>query len=285
LIAGGSLAARLPPVPLSPAAFVSVLVGESAPPSRWPESASRLLDLAADGLLGLVFPDQCVACGVGISRRVQHGVCASCRARVDDLELAPPWCPSCGTPAAGGTGDVCIPCLLESPPYSAARSFGYYRDELRSLIHALKFHNRRDLGHVLGPRLAAACLATWRPEELDLIVPVPLHSSRERRRGYNQSALLARAVAPELGVAFAERVLVRVAATLPQVGLSVAERRSNVRGAFRVRDAGSVKGRRVLLVDDVFTTGATAGSAAQALLRAGALRVSVATVARAVEID
>jgi len=256
------------------------------PVVRGPRDRSDgVLDRAADGLLALCFPDTCVACGEPLARRRDYGVCGACWRRVADLELEPPWCPSCGIPssASSGAGEVCIPCLLEPPCYSGARAVGYYAGELRALIRALKFDQRRDLRYLLAPRLAAACLSEWRPGDLDAVVPVPLHPTRQRERGFNQAALLARTLAPYLGLPCAEHVLRRAQHTRPQVGLSLADRLRNVRGAFRASGRGALRGLRILLVDDVMTTGATVSSAAAALLEGGALRVSVVSVARAVD--
>jgi ComF family protein len=155
---------------------------------------------------------------------------------------------------------------------------GRHAAELRRLVHALKFEGRRDLRHLLAPRLAAVYAGSWQPGEIDAIVPVPLHAGRQRERGYNQSALLARALAPYVGVAVLEGALRRRRATPPQVGLSLAERRRNMQAAFEARL--SARGVRILLIDDVVTTGATVESAARALLESGARRVSVLSVAR-----
>jgi len=166
------------------------------------------------------------------------------------------------------------------PPYAGARSFGYYSTELAKIIQQLKFQGRRNLAGLLGPLLTAAFFESWNREDFDLVVPVPLHPRRQRERGFNQSELLAQFLSHNIAV-FHSPALIRARATLPQVGLTDAERKENVRNAFRCSLPQRVSGKRVLLVDDVMTTGATVASAAQALLNGGALRVSVLTVARA----
>jgi ComF family protein len=168
------------------------------------------------------------------------------------------------------------------PPFAGARSFGYYTAELSGVIRGFKFLGRRNLAGLLAPLLARVFHDTWTAEEFDLIVPIPLHARRKRERGYNQSELLARSLAGLVAVPCAKNVLVRTRPTLPQVGLSDARRLENVRGAFRCPNPVRAAGKRILLIDDVMTTGATAGSAARALLDAGALRVSILTAARAV---
>jgi ComF family protein len=175
---------------------------------------------------------------------------------------------------------LCGRCILQPPPYSGARSYGYYTAELSRVIQEFKFHGRRNLTSLLAPLLTETFLGSWREEDFDLVVAVPLHPKRKRERGYNQSELLARALARSAAIPYS-RPLARIRPTLPQVGLTDSQRLENVRKAFRCDSAQAVSQRRILLVDDVMTTGATVASAAQALLEAGALRVSVLTVARA----
>jgi ComF family protein len=243
-----------------------------------------------DSLLSLFYPASCLICNSPISRHSDRSLCGRCFEAVAALRLEPPWCPSCGLPLgpfadplANEAKFLCGRCLLEPPPYAGARSFGAYGGALRHVVHALKFRGRQDLACRLAPLVEAAFRRSYRADEFDLIVPVPLHRRRLRRRGYNQAALLAQPLGRSLGLKVVEDAVVRVRATAPQVGLSDAGRRANVRQAFRVGRDAAVVGRRVLLVDDVMTTGATVASAAAALMRSGAVRVSVLTLARAVE--
>ncbi len=166
------------------------------------------------------------------------------------------------------------------PPYAGARSFGYYMAELSGLIQGLKFRGRRNLAGLLAPLLAGTFFETWSREDFDFVTPVPLHPKRKRERGYNQSELLARLLARQIATPYCD-TLVRTRSTLPQVGLTDSQRLENVRKAFRRVNPQQIRAQRILLIDDVMTTGATVGSAAQALLEGGALRVSVLTVARA----
>jgi ComF family protein len=166
------------------------------------------------------------------------------------------------------------------PPYSGARSFGYYAAELSGLIQGFKFQGRKNLVRLFVPLLARAFWDSWQREDFDLVVPVPLHIKRKRDRGYNQSELLARSLAGQLGI-FCSRALIRSRSTLPQIGLTDSQRLENVRKAFRCVNPQQIYKRCILLIDDVMTTGATAASASGALLEAGASRVSVLTVARA----
>jgi ComF family protein len=175
---------------------------------------------------------------------------------------------------------LCGKCLMHLPPYAGARAFGLYASELSRVVQELKFHGRRTLTGLLAPLLASTFFESWSRENFDMVIPVPLHSKRKRDRGYNQSELLARGVAARIAIPFSGKVLVRSRSTLPQVGLSDSQRLENVRKAFCCVDPSKVENKRILLIDDVMTTGATVSSAAQTLLDAGCFRVSVLTVAR-----
>lgn len=236
-----------------------------------------------DSLLNLFFPEVCFICSAPIARRRDWGVCAKCRKKAAALKIRPPVCPSCGVPMPNfgpDGGSLCGDCILKPPVYAGARSFGYYTGELGRLIRGLKFQNRRNLVELLASFLVGAFHDTWNGNSFDLVVPVPLHPVRRRDRGYNQAGLLARSLARRTGLPFNDRALIRGRSTLPQVGLTDSQRRANVRNAFRCVDSGRIIDRRILLIDDVMTTGATAASASRALMKAGALRVSVLTLAR-----
>lgn len=250
-------------------------------PRDLPDSAARKL---LDGLLNLVYPEACALCGAPVARSRECGVCAACWDRVLGLKIAPPRCTCCGLPLPGFDADpapLCLECLDRLPPYAGARSWGHYAESLRGVIHALKFAGKQKLADGLAPLLAQAFLEAWRREDFDAIAAVPLHPGRKLERGFNQSELLAARLGRILGLPLV-RALERTRPTPPQVGLGDADRLANVRGAFRCTRPRLVRGKRILLVDDVMTTGATVASATGALLAAGARRVSVLTAARAV---
>lgn len=171
---------------------------------------------------------------------------------------------------------MCALCRRGMRGFDAAYCYGAYEGTLRELIHLFKYGRIRALVKPLGEMMA---LAIPRDQQFDLIVPVPLHWRRRWQRGFNQSALLAEAVAKRYGTRPVHAVR-RVRATATQAGLSNARRRANVAGAFVVKRRDQVAGRRILLVDDVMTTGATAGACAAALKRAGARYVALLTLAR-----
>jgi ComF family protein len=237
-----------------------------------------------DSILNLVYPDTCFLCSVPVARHQDCGVCAGCWDKALALQIKRPRCSCCGIPFHNFEEEaehLCGDCILRLPPYAAARSFGYYTAELSGLIQGLKFQGRRNLIGLLAPLLASTFFETWGREEFDLLAPVPLHPKRRRERGYNQAELLASALSRRIAVPFCADAIARIRPTLPQVGLSEPQRQENVSNAFRCRHPQRISKKRILLIDDVMTTGATAASAARCMLDGGALRVSVLTLARA----
>jgi len=185
--------------------------------------------------------------------------------------------------------NYCRVCRMSPPPFRKAVAHGVYEGTLRGLIHALKYERTTTVADALGMRLADAIsmLAAEAPQRM-LVVPVPLHRSKRNSREYNQSELLAlaalktlRRTYPKWKLEMGSGTLMRSRATESQSGLSTHQRRENLRGVFSVPDAGRLAGRDVLLVDDIYTTGATARACSKALLKAGANSVWVATLARA----
>ncbi|MGC9359005.1 MAG: ComF family protein [Anaerolineae bacterium] len=219
-------------------------------------------------LLDLLFPPHCVACG-GLG----SWFCDDCISKIQ-MQL-PPLCVACGKPLA--TGGTCRRCQRDPLPLDGLRSVARYEAPLREAIHALKYEGVRVLAAPLGELMADYLTQLGLPAEV--LVPVPLHRSRERQRGYNQSRLLAHAVAQRLGIPVVE-ALVRERNTPAQVHLSRHERFANVQGAFRATDA-DLHSKRVLLIDDVCTTGATLAACAQALTPSRVRSIWALTLARA----
>lgn len=189
-------------------------------------------------------------------------------------------------------GAICGECAREAPHFERAVAFGSYDNELRSLIHLLKYEHVRPAAKVLG-RLAASS-ARELYEEFDkevVVVAVPLHKEKRFSRGFNQAEEIAKSLTRELGkdspvrLKFAPSVLIRKRRTESQVGMSREQRKANLRGAFVVLRDDEIRGKDVLLVDDVLTTGATVGECARVLLRKGASRVFVATAARTIKLS
>jgi ComF family protein len=226
-------------------------------------------------------------------------VCAECIARVGPQEAAQDaLCTRCGDAmgmesarfaAAMGVSE-CTMCRLAPPEFERAVAFATYDNEMREMLHLLKFGGMRSLAeHVLGERMASAILKLRGETGDDLVViPVALFAARERQRGFNQATLLAEAavkrlrkIDPEWRMKLHRTALLRVRHTREMYSLNPSQRRRNLRGAFRVADAEALRGREVLLIDDIMTTGATARECARVLRRAGAAKVWVATVAKA----
>ncbi|GJD43361.1 Putative ribose-phosphate pyrophosphokinase [Methylobacterium cerastii] len=239
---------------------------------------SAIFGRAARALVGLVYPPSCAGCGAATAD--PGALCPACWSGLRFIEE--PRCPRYGTPFALdlGIGPLLSPRAISDPPvFERARAVALYDDTARGLVHRLKYEDRLDLAKAMAAMMAASGAALI--AEADCVVPVPLHRWRLWRRRFNQAALLARPLARAGRVPFLPQALARVKATRSQVGLSRAGRAENLQGAFRVPPAhrAALQGRRVLLVDDVTTTGATANAAARALLRGGAASVDLLTFA------
>lgn len=224
------------------------------------------------GLERWLLPPACLLCREPVPASDGDALaCGVCRSRW--VPVTPPWCERCGQPRDGEL--ECRICPDWPAGFGPVRSAVGLTESARRAVHLLKYQGWWRLGESLA-------LAMRRLEPLagaDVLVPVPLGAARRRQRGYNQSAELARPLGALVGVPVAEAALARVRETATQTRLAPDARRANLAGAFRA--GAGVRGRRVVLVDDVFTTGATLQEAAAALLAAGALRVEAVTFARA----
>ncbi len=229
-----------------------------------------------------LLPPVCMACRRPVAD--SHALCVSCWSQLRLIDR--PYCERLGTPFAYdlGPGALSAEAIANPPPYDRARAVAAYTGVARNLVHGLKYRDRQELARLLAGMMARA----GRDLLCDgvVLVPVPLYYWRLWRRRFNQSALLAEGIAAAAGadVAVEAGALRRIRATRQQVGLSQSERSRNVQGAFRVADEHRVRiaGRRVVLIDDVLTTGATANACTRALTRAGAASVDVLVFARVV---
>ena len=291
--------------------------GHSSPPLQW---ASR----AAESLFAVLFPSDCRICAAPLLRISRLPVCERC---LDDIRpVAGKICALCGErvhanyAVAGVDGVIrCPVCCRIAPPFARAVAYGSYEGGLRELIHLLKYGGVRPAANVLG-RMLAEAIAALEPDLLKAgckpaeseqaglrerphkqksitlnsvnrtvaVIPVPLHRTKRRQRGFNQAELIARAAlklhSASGRLLLFDNILERQRETESQIGLTSHQRRENLRGAFAVTHAEDIQGRDVLLVDDVLTTGTTAAECARVLLRAGAVRVWVATVARTLKL-
>lgn len=235
-----------------------------------------------DPVFSLVFPTRCFSCDLPIKGLTRVPVCDACWDSVRPYTGVE--CKRCGLYLENesplhGTG-CCGLCRREAFVFQQARSFGWYEGALRKLVQGFKYNTMLPLARPLAEYLRTALL---RMEEtrFDLILPVPLHRNRERARGFNQARVLAAQLSKLCGVPIGEKDCVRVRDTKPQTGLRAAARRRNVAGAFAVPRMERVRRKKVLLVDDVLTTGATLNACARALTDAQAAGVWALTIARA----
>ena len=231
--------------------------------------------------LDFLFPPRCPACDRWTER---VALCAACAAAIAPARS--PLCLTCGESFPGaGPDHRCSRCFEHPPHYERARACALYRNDKRSplidALHRFKYGRDVTLAPVLGAFLAERCPLRI---DHDLLVPVPLDLQRLRWRGFNQAAMLARELGTRRDRSVHPMALRRCRHTPPQVGLGVEERRRNVAGAFALRDPAAVRGRTILLIDDVMTTGATVEECAKTLRRGGARRVDVAVLARAADV-
>jgi ComF family protein len=237
-------------------------------------------------LVDIILPRHCYHCGQPIGSVGQESFCHSCWSLIRLIK--PPYCPCCGdlfqSPLALTYSPEyrCGTCRREPPAFDHARAIGHYEGPLQQAIHLLKYRGKLGLAQPLLQLAITHIDAHFPGFTFDAIIPVPLHRERLMQREFNQAAAVAKGLARYLDVPLLERVLVRVRSTRPQVELSGRERRQNVRQAFAVTNVAPLEDKQVLVVDDVFTTGATLGEIARTLKVAGAARVDVFALARVV---
>jgi ComF family protein len=248
-----------------------------------PSAVPRPWSLILSAFTDILFPPLCHACQAFIPDAGELHLCPACLA--GSPPIVTPLCTVCGLPflTEGGSDHPCGGCLGDPPPFAAARAAVLFDGPVRELVHRFKYGNKvlhaRPLGLLAADRVSGPAKAFGG----DLIIPVPLHVKRLRQRGFNQAVLLGALLAKKWRVPMSRDNLCRTRWTEPQINLSAAERRDNVRGAFSLRDADGVRDRRIILVDDVYTTGSTVIECAGILRKGGAAAVFVVTVARAVQ--
>jgi len=233
------------------------------------------------GLADILFPPACVVCEKILEADLHFSFCPACFSEI--RFISPPLCPRCGLPyfAEAESDHPCGDCLSRKQYFTSVRSLGVYETSLLKAIQRFKYQGNLHAGESLGSLMAAFSRHAFDVGEYDVLMPVPLHLERLRERGFNQSLVLARAMAQKFSVELDFMTLRRTASTAPQTGLKKEERAANVRGAFKIENGHRVKGKKVLLIDDVYTTGSTVRECARILTRAGAGRVGVLTLARA----
>jgi len=231
-------------------------------------------------LIDFFFPPKCPTCGADTENSPYDRPCPSCLAQIKFF--SPPICPRCGVgfASSGGENHLCAECLSEERYFTKARAIGPYEGLMAEVISRFKFHGASRLSRPLGWLLAEYADPDFSFSDFDFVLPVPLHPRRLRQRGFNQALLLARYVSRVHSLPLDYTALQRIRHTEPQTQLSGTERKKNIRGAFAVTQPGLISGKHILLIDDVFTTGATVQECSRILLKAGAEKVAVLTLAR-----
>jgi ComF family protein len=238
---------------------------------------------AIERLLQFFLPPQCHCCDKVLGER-EKGVCSDCLSKIHWIE--PPFCSVCGDPFPSREIDnhPCGACITKRKHFTIARALGYYEGSLQEAIHRWKYEERVSLNPIFGEWMAEGLDHYWGSHPIDLLIPVPLHRQRLRERGFNQALLLVKELSRRTGIPFRKRLLQKKKPTMPQVNLSGAEREKEVRGSFHVIGREELEGKSILLVDDVYTTGATVNECSKVLLAGGATRVDVFTLAHAVKL-
>jgi len=229
-------------------------------------------DKLASALLNILYPTECPSCGNKCDTHITAPLCSSCWSVIE--RYTGPSCERCSLPLTSQYSTLCGDCLTSPPDYSLALSYGIYEGPLMEAVHWLKFHGARRLWRPLS-----ALLSEMPFPKADLMTAVPLSPRGLRAREFNHSLLIARGLSASNGIPLQTGLLVKTRETARQLGLTRAQRKKNLRGAFSATQR--LDGRKVILVDDVMTTGATANECSKALLKAGASEVVAVTVARA----
>lgn len=232
------------------------------------------------GFFNFIFPERCLACEKGIANTQR--ICASCLLRI--RYISPPMCIRCGVPfnSEMGSDRLCGNCLTSKAYFNKARAIGLYEGVLQEVVHRFKYNGKTLLAGPLGCLMLNHNLDSMDFKSYDFLVPVPLHRKRLRERGFNQALSLARYVGKRCGVPVDYLSLKRVRWEEPQINLNKNERARNVKDAFSLSNKNRLQHRNILLIDDVYTSGATVNECAKVLTKGGTAKVDVLTVCRAV---
>jgi len=231
--------------------------------------------------LDILFPPRCHFCKSFIPDAGTIHLCNGCLGACNWIRS--PLCKVCGIPflTSGGDDHLCGNCITAPPRFTAARGAALFDGPVRELIHRFKYNRRVQLCRPLGLLAAGQLMSFIEEFSPDLLIPVPLHVKRLRQRGFNQAVLLGEILSREWRLPLSRRNLQRIRWTEPQINLSAAERVVNVRGAFNLNAPDIIKDKRIILLDDVYTTGSTAAECSRVLFKADAAAVYVMTIARA----
>jgi ComF family protein len=234
------------------------------------------------GLADIIFPPRCLTCDTIIDHSENLPICPSCFSKIKFIKA--PLCVCCGIPfsSTDESNHLCGNCLISKPSYSFARAVGYYEATFLEAIHKFKYQGKIAVGKIMGRLMAEYDYPSLSLSEFTLIIPVPLHVKRLRERGFNQSVILAREIAKKFLIPLDFLTLKRYIYTNSQIHLGKKEREENVRGAFEVTHPEKISDKKIILVDDVYTTGSTVKECTRVLMKNGATSVAVLTLARVV---
>lgn len=236
----------------------------------------------AEGILQFFLPKQCPCCDRFLNED-EKGICENCLSGIRWIE--PPFCTICGIPflSRDVENHPCSECISKKRYFTMARAIGLYEGTLRKAIHQWKYEGKDSLTPFFVKWIEEGFSRYWPHPLFDLLIPVPLHKSRLRHRGFNQALLLVKQLSKLTGIPYGKKVLIKNIPSIPQVDLSVVQREKGVKGSFEIGRKEDVKGKRILLIDDVYTTGATVNECSKVLILAGAESVDVLTLAHTIK--
>jgi ComF family protein len=242
-----------------------------------------IIDDVLRHITDIVFPPQCISCAAILQPITEKVFCSACREKIKFLTGS--ICPICGitffdSPSAS---HLCGNCLEKKPYFSYARAVASYETIILNAIHQFKYGRDLSIGVLLASLMADFSFPDLEFRDYSLIIPVPLHIKKLRKRGFNQSIILADSIGKKWQIPVNFSLLKRCKFTLTQTGLDKRERERNIKGAFEVRDKEKIAGRNIIIIDDVYTTGATLNECAKKLIKAGAQKVAVLTLARVLQ--
>ncbi|MGA2525299.1 MAG: ComF family protein [Smithellaceae bacterium] len=242
-----------------------------------------IIDDVLRHITDIIFPPQCISCAAILQPITEKVFCSACREKIKFLTGS--LCPICGmmffdSPSAS---HLCGNCLENKPYFSCARAVASYETIILNAIHQFKYGRDLSIGALLASLMADFSFPDLEFRDYSLIIPVPLHIKKLRKRGFNQSIILADSIGKKWQIPVNFSLLKRCKFTLTQTGLDKKERERNIKGAFEVRDNEKIAGRNIILIDDVYTTGATLNECAKKLIKAGAQKVAVLTLARVLQ--
>ena len=238
----------------------------------------NILQQTLETAITFLYPAQCQVCEKQIGLESVPYMCETCWHDMPLIE--PPCCEMCGIP---NTEDVCDECVSKPPPYGKLRTIAFYEAALQQAMHLFKFEKRTALAKPLTQLTIEHFPDDCNIAEYDFILPIPIHKKRLRERGFNQATLLANGIAKTTGVQVVTDVLVRHRNTSPQSSLDRAARQTNIVGAFELQKKKVAQNKRILVLDDVYTTGATVREAVKVLWNADPVEIDVLTLARALD--